>query len=78
VPCLRRSGFAQAGETLLQRAGTDTNTLFSIEGLEGLIPEQLKGEGGERHVQQTGEAKVKEVGNVPSVLLFLRLTVLNV
>jgi len=22
VPCLRRSGFAQAGETLLRRAGT--------------------------------------------------------
>ena len=31
-----------------------------------LTSEQLKGEGGERIVEQKGETKVKEVGNVPS------------
>ena len=40
--------------------------MFSIEGLERLIHEQSKGEGGELHVEQTVEAKVKEVSNVPS------------
>jgi hypothetical protein len=37
-----------------------------IEGLEKLIHEQSKGEGGERRVKQTGEVKVKEAGNVSS------------
>jgi len=41
APCLRRSGFAQAGEAL-QRADTDTVTVLIGE----RIPEEMKGEGG--------------------------------
>ena len=32
--------------------------------LEERTPEQLKGEGGERHVERTGEVKGKKAGNV--------------